>query len=210
MKRLLAVLLALAVVGSLSAQTISLDPAKLDFSKAKLSVAGPSDIYVRSIWYGNVELSVLLKYDGANGVFVYGPYLAAQKLIQQDGAKFMVGPLVDAFKNTIQPLCAEAGVMLATSDTCNGSAAITYDGNTDVSPEKKLYIRAHWANDEAMPYLIDYLKENYPNAKKVAVCGSGPRRSRWTAPGATPRARRCPSRRRPTRTSRTCTGSCRS
>jgi branched-chain amino acid transport system substrate-binding protein len=96
---------------------------------------------------------------------------AAQKLIQQDGAKFMVGPLVDAFKNSIQPICADAGVMLATVDTCNGSAAITYDGNTDVSPAKKLYIRGCWANDEIMPYLCDYLKANYPNAKNVAVCG---------------------------------------
>jgi len=96
---------------------------------------------------------------------------AAQKLIQQDGATFMVGPLIDAFKNVIQPICAEAGVLLATSDTCNASAKIEYEGNTDVSPDKDLYIRAHWANDEVMPYLFDYLTANYPDAKKIAVCG---------------------------------------
>jgi len=96
---------------------------------------------------------------------------AAQKLIQQDGAKFIVGPLVDAFKNVIYPICNQAGVMLACVDTCNASAKIKYEGNTDVSPERPLYIRAHWANDEIMPYLFDYLKANYPDAKKIAVCG---------------------------------------
>jgi branched-chain amino acid transport system substrate-binding protein len=96
---------------------------------------------------------------------------AATKLIQQDGATFIIGPLIDAFKNMMYPITSEAGVMLASVDTCNASSVITYEGNTDVSPDKPLYIRAHWANDEVTPYLLDYLKENYPNAKKVAVCG---------------------------------------
>ena len=96
---------------------------------------------------------------------------AAQKMIQQDGATFIMGPLVDAFKNAIYPICAEAGVMLACVDTCNASAQIVYEGNTDISPERPLYLRAHWANDEVTPYLLDYLQENYPDAKKVAVCG---------------------------------------
>lgn len=82
MKKLLAVLFALVIVGALSAQTMTIDPAKLDFSKAKMSIAGPSDIYIRSIMYGNVELSVLLKYDGKNGATVVGPYLANQKYLQ--------------------------------------------------------------------------------------------------------------------------------
>ncbi len=96
---------------------------------------------------------------------------AAHKLIEQDGASLIVGPLIDAFKNAIQPICAEAGVLYASADTCNGSAQIEYEGNTDVSPEKDLFVRAHWANDEVMPYLFDYLKANYPDAKKIAVCG---------------------------------------
>jgi branched-chain amino acid transport system substrate-binding protein len=96
---------------------------------------------------------------------------AAQKMIQQDGATYIIGPLVDAFKNTIYPICADAGAMLASVDTCNASAQITYEGNTDVSPERPLYIRCCWANDEITPYLLDYLQANYPTAKKVAVCG---------------------------------------
>jgi ABC-type branched-subunit amino acid transport system substrate-binding protein len=82
---------------------------------------------------------------------------AAQKLIQSDGATFIMGPLVDAFKNIVYPITSEAGAMLAVVDTCNGSAKVTYEGNTDVSPEKPLYIRAHWANDEGTLHLLDYL-----------------------------------------------------
>jgi len=96
---------------------------------------------------------------------------AAQKLIQQDEAKVIVGPLIDAFKNVILPITQQSNVLLSTCDTCNGSAKITYDGNTDVSPNKPLYIRGHWANDEVTPYLLDYLQKNYATAKKIAVCG---------------------------------------
>ncbi len=96
---------------------------------------------------------------------------AAQKLIQQDGATFLMGPLVDAFKNVIYPIAAEQGVLLANVDTCNASAAVPYEGNTDLSPERPLFARFHWANDEVIPHLLDYMEENYPDAKKVAVCG---------------------------------------
>jgi branched-chain amino acid transport system substrate-binding protein len=96
---------------------------------------------------------------------------AAQKLIQQDEAKVLVGPLIDAFKNVILPIANQGNVLYSSCDTCNGSAKITYDGNTDVSPQKSLYIRAHWANDEVTPYLLDYLQKNYATAKKIAVCG---------------------------------------
>ncbi len=96
---------------------------------------------------------------------------AVQKMIHQDGAKYIMGPTVDAFKNVIYPICAENGVMLANVDTCNASAAIKYEGNTDLSPERPRFPRFHWANDEMIPHLLDYLQENYPEAKKVAVCG---------------------------------------
>ena len=96
---------------------------------------------------------------------------AATKLTQQDGAKFIIGPLVDANKNVVYPIAKQAGALMAAVDTMNASENIKFDGNTDVAPGKDLYIRAHWANDEVIPYLLDYLVANYPNAKKIAVCG---------------------------------------
>ena len=62
------------------AQTI--DTAKLDLSKAKVSIAGPDEVYIRSIWYDGKELSVKLKYDGKNGAIIYGPYYNEQKILQ--------------------------------------------------------------------------------------------------------------------------------
>jgi branched-chain amino acid transport system substrate-binding protein len=96
---------------------------------------------------------------------------AATKLIQKDGAKVLVGPLVDAFKNAIYPITSQAGILYATIDTCNASRQITYEGNTDVSKDRPLYIRGHWACDEVTPLLLDYLQAHYPKAKKVAVAG---------------------------------------
>jgi len=80
MKKLLAVFFALALVGSLGAQTATVNPAMLDFTNAKVSIAGPDSVYIRSIMYGGAELSVLLKYDGANGATVYGPYFPSPAL----------------------------------------------------------------------------------------------------------------------------------
>jgi branched-chain amino acid transport system substrate-binding protein len=96
---------------------------------------------------------------------------AATKLIKSDGAKFIVGPLIDNLKNVIYPITSKNGVLLSVVDTMNVSGAMPFDGNADVKPNKSLYIRAHWANNEVTPFLLDYLKANYPQAKKIAVCG---------------------------------------
>jgi len=95
----------------------------------------------------------------------------ATKLTQQDGAKFILGPLVDAEKNVVYPIANQAGALMWVGDSCNASQSIKFDGNTDVKSGKALYCRAQWACDEVTPALLDYLKANYPNAKKVAVCG---------------------------------------
>jgi hypothetical protein len=74
-------------------------------------------------------------------------------------------------KNVVYPIANQAGALMSVGDTMNASYAIKFNGNTDVTPDKPLYIRAHWANDEITPYLLDYLQANYPNAKKIAVAG---------------------------------------
>lgn len=96
---------------------------------------------------------------------------AATKLIKSDGAKFIVGPLIDNLKNVIYPITSKNGALMAVSDGMNVSGALPFDGNADVKPNKPLYIRCHWSNDANAPFLFDYLKENYPKAKRVAICG---------------------------------------
>ena len=96
---------------------------------------------------------------------------AATKETQQNGATFIIGPLVDAEKNVVYPIANQAGALMAAVDTMNASYLIKFNGNTDVAPGKSLYIRCHWANDEITPFLLDYLQANYPSVKNIAVCG---------------------------------------
>ncbi len=58
------------------------DPKYLDCSKAKVSLAGPDKLYIRSLYYAGEELSVLWQYDGMYGFDIYGPYFQEDKLFQ--------------------------------------------------------------------------------------------------------------------------------
>jgi len=96
---------------------------------------------------------------------------AATKLTQQDGAKFIIGPLIDNLKNVVYPIAYQAGALMAVVDGINASGVLSFEGNADVRANKPLYIRCHWACDEVAPYILDYLQANYPNVKKIAMCG---------------------------------------
>lgn len=96
---------------------------------------------------------------------------AATKLIKKDGAKVIVGPLIDALKTVVYPLASKNNVLMAIVDSVNASAALPFDNNADVSPNKPLLLRTAYAFNEVTPLLLDYLKENYPNVEKIAVCG---------------------------------------
>ncbi len=78
----LSFLLLLCMVSAVSAQTI--DPNLIDASRAKVSIAGPDKVYVRSISYAGESLSGLLVYNGKDGATIYGPYFAEDKYLQDD------------------------------------------------------------------------------------------------------------------------------
>ena len=58
---------------------------------------------------------------------------AATKLIKSDGAKFMVGPLIDNLKNVVYPIAHRGGALMAAVDGMNVSRALPFDGNADVA-----------------------------------------------------------------------------
>jgi hypothetical protein len=130
MKKLLAVFFALALVGSLWAQTVAVDPTMLDFSRAKLSIAGADSVYIRSIMYNGTELSVLLKYDGADGATVYGPFFANQKLLQ------------DYYELGYARLEKFGDNLLAVYDLVLGNAA--YSGRLKWDGGVKLALDSYW------------------------------------------------------------------
>jgi len=96
---------------------------------------------------------------------------AATKLVKSDGAKYIIGPLIDNLKNVVYPIASKGGALMAVVDGMNVSRALPFDGNADVAPDKPLYARFHWGNNEIAPFLFDWLQAHYPNAKKIAVCG---------------------------------------
>ena len=95
----------------------------------------------------------------------------ATKLVKSDGAKFIVGPLIDPLKNGVYPVTSKNGALMAVGDNMGLSRLHPFDQNADVAPDKPLYIRCHWAGDEIAPFLFDYLQAHYPKAKRIAVCG---------------------------------------
>lgn len=96
---------------------------------------------------------------------------AATKLIKKDGVKFVIGPLIDALKTVVYPITSKNGALMAIVDSINASGALPFENNADVSPKKPLLIRTAYGYDEFTNLLLDYLKEKYPNVKKIAVCG---------------------------------------
>ena len=84
MKKVTLALLMLLMVFAATAQNMPANPdlSLLDVSQAKASIAGPDRVYVRSLYYDGTEFSVLLEYDGADGAYVWGPYLAEDKYLQ--------------------------------------------------------------------------------------------------------------------------------
>ena len=118
MKKMLVVVLLVCLAGAVFSQSI--DPSKIDFSNAKLSIAGPDSVYVRSIMYQGTQLSVLLKYNGTNGARIYGPYFEGDKLLK------------DSYELGYAELRIQQNGLIIVSDLIlggNGYAGrLTYDG----------------------------------------------------------------------------------
>ena len=118
MKKLLVALSLVCLAGAAFSQPI--DPSQIDLSNAKLSVAGPDSVYVRSIGYQGQLLSVLLQFDGLSGAKIYGPYFSGTKLMQ------------DSYELEYATLRIQGGDTIIVSDLILGgngySGRLKYDG----------------------------------------------------------------------------------
>jgi branched-chain amino acid transport system substrate-binding protein len=95
--------------------------------------------------------------------------LAATKLINQDKVNIVTGGLIPPVGRAIYEVTSKAGALYALTHGTNVSAALPYPTNMDVAPDKPLLIRCGRTNDEVSPALLDYLVEQYPNVKTIAV-----------------------------------------
>ena len=97
----------------------------IDVSKADMSLAGPDSLYVSNIYYGDVRMSVILKYDGIAGATIYGPYYDDDKL------------LLDSFEMGYADIRAQGENTLIISDLVLYGQGITgrfeYDGRSTLN-----------------------------------------------------------------------------
>jgi len=92
-----------------------------------------------------------------------GATTAATKLVNQDKVQFVVGAMLESEVAAIYSVTEPAGVLYATAN-------INIPGHeSDVSPDKDLFVRLSVSPDENQPIDLDYILQNYPNAKKIGV-----------------------------------------
>jgi hypothetical protein len=129
MTKILIVLSLLLMVCPVFGQDI--DPGRIDLSQARMSIAGPEEIYVTNVYYDNTRLSVLLAYDGKSGATIYGPWYDSDKLLQ------------DYFELGYASLRIQDDTTLIVSDVMLGtrgfSGRFKFDGNS------KLALDGAWA-----------------------------------------------------------------
>ena len=134
MKKALAVLCMVCIAWSAFGQSI--DPSRIDVSKAKMYLAGPDQIYVANVYYSGVRMSVLLKYDGADGAIVYGPWFDEDKLLQ------------DYYELGYAKLSIEGNDTLRITDLILGDQG--FSGKLRFDGVSKLRLSAAWMSDAPM------------------------------------------------------------
>jgi branched-chain amino acid transport system substrate-binding protein len=88
---------------------------------------------------------------------------SAKKLIFKDNAKFVFGELTNAAANAIQAVASKEKVL----NVVPWVASPNTDG--DVSPSKPYVVRPFISATDSLQMDYEYLKQEYPDVKKVAV-----------------------------------------
>jgi branched-chain amino acid transport system substrate-binding protein len=89
---------------------------------------------------------------------------AARKLVHKDGAKFVIGAILDQSAVAIYQVCEPAKALHVISWM---NVVPNHPG--DVSPQKPFAVRVAISSDVMYEMDYDYLKQTYPNTKRVVV-----------------------------------------
>lgn len=92
---------------------------------------------------------------------------ATTKLCLQEGIKFILGDIADFTVPVIYKVTSEAGALLVSTLSVNACDIPGQVG--DVSPDRPLMIRSMPAQSELYMICPQYLVDNYPQAKSVAL-----------------------------------------
>ena len=98
-----------------------------------------------------------------------GAAIAAQKLIHNDGAKFVTGGIAEYETAAVYSISRKAGVLCLSISNFPGCSA-------DINPDKPLLVRLQYSVDDGNSVVLDYLKKTYPNVKTIglSLCDFGP------------------------------------
>jgi branched-chain amino acid transport system substrate-binding protein len=92
-----------------------------------------------------------------------GASTAASKLVNQDKVKYVIGAMLETEVASIYQVTKPAGALY-------GLANINIPGHAaDVSADKDLMVRLSVNPDDNQPIDLNFIKEKYPTAKKIAV-----------------------------------------
>jgi branched-chain amino acid transport system substrate-binding protein len=118
------------------------------------------------ITIGDTNYSLEISIEDSKGT-VDGATTAATKLCLQDNVKFLVGDITDNLAETIYPISSGAGTLFMVTLPVNG---VDVEGSMGTpSADKPLLINAMPPESSQDIVPAQYLAENYPDAKKVAV-----------------------------------------
>lgn len=95
--------------------------------------------------------------------------VAATKLLTQDKVNIIIGGLIPPLGRAIYEVTSKAGALYVSPGAVTVSAAVPYPHHPDIAPDKPLNIRTFHSYDEVVPGLLDYLVEQYPDVKTVAL-----------------------------------------
>lgn len=96
-----------------------------------------------------------------------GAATAANKLVTQDKVQFIIGAFLEDEIAAINGVTEPAGVLF-------GMANINIAHHpSDVSPDKPLQVRLAVSADDNQGIVLDYVKANYPDVKKIAIVAPG-------------------------------------
>lgn len=95
---------------------------------------------------------------------------ATMKLVEQDKCTIIFGSLNTAMELAEYPITFKAGALLLDCGTAISGQYKTKQ-QADVGSDRPLKVRPQATSDNAIPGLLDYLRQKYPAVKKIAITG---------------------------------------
>jgi branched-chain amino acid transport system substrate-binding protein len=148
-------------IGTIMPQTGPLSVVALAFTRAWELYADDVN-KAGGVKIGNDTYTIQLVQEDSKGS-AEGASTAATKLVSQDKVDYVLGAILESEMAAINQVTEAAGVLYAQANANIPGAP------QDVGIDKPLQVRPFINHDDTQPIDLNYLKETYPNVKKIAL-----------------------------------------